>query len=75
MQFNDSEWQFFSPGDLLDGGWGILKVSLSDQVTTSFGRQGWVFDQLTGFRVRGSLALSPLTLYRSSPVSAVTFNK
>lgn len=67
-QFNEEEWQFSSPGDLLDGGWVALTLSLSDQITTSFGRQGWVFDQLIGFRVRGSLGLSPLTLYKSSPV-------
>jgi hypothetical protein len=67
-QCNESEWEFFSPGDLLDGGWLALTLSLCDQVTTSFGRQGWVFGQLIGFRVRGSLALSPLTLYKSTSV-------
>jgi hypothetical protein len=67
-QFNESEWQFFGSGDLLDGGWVALTLSLPDQITTSFGLQGWVFDQLIGFRVRGSLGLSPLTLYKSSSV-------
>jgi hypothetical protein len=65
-QFNESEWEFSSPGAFLDGGWVALALPLSGQITTSFGRQGWVFDRLIGFRVRGSLGLSPLTLYKSN---------
>lgn len=49
--------------EILGRGWVLMKMSLAEQVRCSFGGDGWVFKQLIGFRLRGTIAVSPIALY------------
>jgi hypothetical protein len=58
------EWQIFVPGEVLDNEWLLLKLSIPDEVQNTFGRDGWVYQSLLRIRLRGSMSISPITLYR-----------
>jgi hypothetical protein len=61
---NRSEWSLDIQGEVLDDGWTLVKISLEDEVARTFGREGLVYQRLNGIRLRGSLSVSPITLYR-----------
>ncbi len=63
-QVNPSEWSFDVQGEILEDGWTLLKLSVYDEVSSSFGKEGFVYQGLRGIRIRGSLSLSPITFYR-----------
>ncbi len=60
----DSEWKVPIKGDILEDGWVQLKLSIKDEISKTFGTDGWVFHELIGFRIRGSISISSVTLYR-----------
>lgn len=60
------EWQVSVGGEVLDNEWLLLKLSISDEVHNTFGRDGWVYQSLLRVRLRGSMSISPITLYRIS---------
>lgn len=64
-RFNANEWEVFVSGEALDNGWTRLEISIPEQVEKTFGNEGWVYKELLGFRLRGSLSISPLTLLQS----------
>jgi hypothetical protein len=59
------EWQVSVPGEILDNEWLLLKLSILDEVQNTFGRDGWVYQSLVRIRLRGSMSISPITLYRT----------
>ena len=63
-QINSSEWSLDVQGELLEHGWALVKLSLEDEVARTFGKQGFIYQRVTGVRIRGSLAISPITFYR-----------
>jgi hypothetical protein len=58
------EWQISTRGEVLDNEWLLLKLAISDEVRNTFGRQGWVYQSLLRVRLRGTMSISPITLYR-----------
>lgn len=58
------EWEVCVPGEVLDNEWLLLKLSISDEVQNTFGHEGWVYQSLLRVRLRGSMSISPITLYR-----------
>jgi len=63
-RINPSEWSLDIQGELLEDGWMLVKVSLEDEVARTFGKEGLVYQSLQAVRLRGSLSISPMTLYR-----------
>jgi len=63
-QINPSEWSFDVQGELLKDGWTLVKLSVEDEVTESFGKEGFVYQGLQDVRIRGNLSISPITFYR-----------
>lgn len=60
----NNEWTVPIQGDILENGWVQFKLSIEDEISKTFGADGWVFHELIGFRVRGSISISSVTLYR-----------
>lgn len=60
----NNEWKLSVQGDILENGWVQLKISIEDEIAKTFGTDGWVFHDLIGFRIRGSISISSITLYR-----------
>ena len=62
----ENEWHCYvrpTPGP---GRWSVMTVDLRDAVTRTFGKEGWTFDQLLGFRVRGTTYLGRIGLLRKA---------
>jgi hypothetical protein len=50
-------------------GWTRFNLSLPEEVSKTFGQdEGLRFSELLGFRLRGSLSISPIGLYRDEPL-------
>lgn len=58
------EWKIPVQGNILEGGWVQLKLSVEDEISKTFGADGWIFQELIGFRIRGSASISSVILYR-----------
>lgn len=63
-QVGPNEWSFYINGELLEDGWVLVKLSLEDEVSCSFGTQGYVYQNLLSVRFRGSLSISPISFFR-----------
>ena len=61
---NPSKWSFEVQGEILEDGWILVKLSINDEVASTFGKEGFVYQSLRCLRIRGSLAISPITFYR-----------
>jgi hypothetical protein len=59
------EWKVALRGTNLGNGWKAFEVSLPDQGRRSFGKDGRLYRRLFRIRIRGSLAISPIKLYRA----------
>ena len=60
----NNEWKIPVQGEILDNGWVQLKLSIEDEISKTFGTDGWIFQELIGFRIRGSISISSIALYR-----------
>jgi hypothetical protein len=60
----NNEWTVPIQGEILENGWVQFKLSIEDEISKTFGVDGWIFHELIGFRVRGSISISSITLYR-----------
>ena len=58
-----NEWTVCVQGEVLENGWLQWKLPIEDEVSRTFGKEGWIYSRLLGFRIRGSLCISPITLY------------
>jgi hypothetical protein len=67
QQISPKEWCFYVQGEILEHGWNLVKVSIDDEVSSTFGKKGFVYQRLQSIRIRGNLAISPITLYRIEP--------
>jgi hypothetical protein len=65
---DDDEWQFsIEPVSSKGGNWSLYQVNLQDAVMQTFGNDGWKFQQLEKFRIRGNLSLGYIDIYESQP--------
>lgn len=64
IKINPSEWSFEVQGEILENEWVLVKLSLDDEVKATFGKEGFVYQKLQGVRIRGSMAISPITFYK-----------
>jgi len=60
----NNEWKVPVQGDILENAWVQFKLSIEDEISKTFGIDGWIFQELIGFRMRGSLSISSIILYR-----------
>ncbi len=60
----NNEWKVPIQGEILENGWVQFKLSIEDEISKTFGIDGWIFHELIGFRIRGSICISPITLYK-----------
>ncbi len=59
------EWTIYVPESPMAGGWIKLGVDLPDQVEKTFGREGWQFDHLKKFRIRGNLSIAEIRMHKT----------
>lgn len=52
------EWIVYVSPELIGSGWLKFQVDLNDALVRSFGKDGWDFRKLRGFRLRGSLNIA-----------------
>jgi len=60
----EHEWQVYVPHRDLSGDWKVLQVNLPQHVHEAFGKNGWVFNQLHAFRIRGNITIAKIKVYR-----------
>lgn len=58
------EWKIPMPGEILEGGWTAAKISVADDISRTFGKDGWVHRSIQRIRLRGSISISPITFYK-----------
>ena len=46
------------------GEWAIFRIDLAEIVSKTFGQDGWQFQSLQGFRVRGTISLAKITVLK-----------
>jgi hypothetical protein len=54
------------PGDPLGNGWVALDLDVVQLAEAAWGQQGWVHDTLLGIRLRGNVAVSPISMIRTT---------
>jgi hypothetical protein len=65
-QESTEEWVIYRKPD--GDGWANFDLSLPDEVGRTFGQTDeFRFSELLGFRLRGSMSISPIDLYRADP--------
>lgn len=65
---DEDEWQLSIISVSSKGGdWLLYQVDLQDAVRQTFGNDGWKFQQLNKFRIRGDLALDYINIFESQP--------
>jgi hypothetical protein len=62
-KFNNSEWTIYVCGQLEESGWISLNIFIPTEVGKTFGTEGWIFQELLGFRIRGSLSITPIAFH------------
>jgi len=60
----ENEWQVPIPGEVLEDGWTAARISIADEISKTFGNDGWVHRSIKIIRLRGSLSISPITFYK-----------
>jgi hypothetical protein len=58
------EWQIFISPEILDEGWLSLNINLPQHVNETYGKEGWRFNQLLGFRLRGEMTIAYIAIYK-----------
>lgn len=63
----NTEWSFPVEPTLLHPGssWVRFQVDLNEAVNQTFGTLGWRFGQLIGFRLRGNLSLTQISIFKA----------
>jgi hypothetical protein len=64
------EWHYYTKPRRSEGGWTVIVVDLKEAVAQTFGKKGWSFTGLLGFRIRGSTHLARIGLYRTAKDAA-----
>jgi hypothetical protein len=70
-EYDSREWTVFVTGDILENGWRRVTLPIAAEVDQTFGRKGWVYQELLGIRFRGTISVSPITFYTSSKQARV----
>jgi len=62
------EWQLpVTPVSRRGGGWSLFRIDLEDAVSQTFGTEGWRFQNLTKFRIRGNLSVDQISVFETQP--------
>jgi hypothetical protein len=65
---DQDEWRLFiQPVSTKGGDWLLYRVDLQDAVMETFGNDGWKFQQLEKFRIRGDLSLDYIHIFERQP--------
>ena len=60
------EWHYYMRPTPGPGRWSVMTVDLRDAVARTFGEEHWTFNELLGFRVRGTTYLGRIGLLRKA---------
>jgi hypothetical protein len=63
-RFNEQEWWTHKAGEPLKNGWLLFRLEINDEVCSTFGTEGWLFQQVLGIRLRGAVSISQIELFR-----------
>ena len=58
-----TEWTVYLSPEPVGKSWLKFQVDLNDALIRSFGKDGWVFRKLRGFRLRGNLEIAYIKVY------------
>lgn len=62
----EDEWQLFiEPTTRVGGEWLLFRIDLEDAVESTFGKDGWHYQGLRKFRIRGDLSLDYISIYEA----------
>ncbi len=61
---NRKEWLVYIDGRPEGNGWIAAELQLRREVAATFGTEGWVLRDLLAIRVRGSISVSPIEMFR-----------
>ena len=66
QQVDNDEWQLsIEPVSSKGADWSLYQVHLPSAVMQTFGKNGWKFQQLEKFRIRGNLSLGYIYIYET----------
>jgi hypothetical protein len=65
QQVAHNEWVMCIMPTQLKGNWQLFRIDLINAVNQTFGNDGWSFEQLIGFRLRGNLRLAYISVFKS----------
>jgi predicted nucleotide-binding protein len=57
-----NEYTLWWPATALPQRWVSLNISLTEAVRQTWGKQGWTYESLATFRIRGPLSISPIRI-------------
>ncbi|MBI4774158.1 MAG: toll/interleukin-1 receptor domain-containing protein [Deltaproteobacteria bacterium] len=63
-KFKDDEWTIFVQPTPTVADWKMLSVNVPKSISETFGNEGWDFVRLQGIRVRGSIMVARIHLYK-----------
>lgn len=66
-RFAHNEWTLFVEPSHAAGGWLNLQRDILQDFSETFGGEDLKLDHINGFRIRGTISIAALTLYRSRP--------
>jgi hypothetical protein len=56
------EWTFYDLPNSVDNNWKEFKIILPEAVKHTFGNEGWVYNRITGLRIRGSINIAEIKI-------------
>lgn len=59
----EKEWTIYRVPESLEGDWKMFQVDLKEAVQSTFGKEGWEYDGIIGFRVRSPMSLAYIEVY------------
>jgi hypothetical protein len=57
------EWAYPVKPISLEGDWLLFQVDLKKAVEQTYGKVGWEFEHLKGFRIRGNLSIANISVF------------
>ncbi len=57
-ELNEQEWIVYATPNPIGENWSLFRIDLKEALALSFGKKGWRFRKLRGFRLRGNLHMA-----------------
>jgi hypothetical protein len=66
LPFGDgtNEWIVYLTPIRYEGNWPVFEVNVENAVADTFGKEGWVYKNLNGFRIRGNITIANISIFQ-----------